>query len=500
MNVKFQMLLVATAIVSIPNPVAGQAPDGANQPGTWRTAVTETSMQRPYRDGGQAIVWTDADHAALREALAHRNFHGLDHLRFLSINADHGVASSIDRAYTRAALEYANALAHGYVDPSALKEVYTIDRPDEDLGSALAAAMRSGTLSGWLDGLAPEDAAYRQLSDAYVSASQAPAAENPAIQSSTSIHPGADNPSVAVIARQLTDDGYLGSVPDDAVSGRYSPLVVAAVRALQRDYGLREDGIVGPATLGVLNLRPGDRARALAVALERRRWLSRTPPPTRIDVNTAAAELRYFRDETLVDRRAVIVGKPGRETPSLGSPIYRLVANPTWTIPKSIQRTEMAHVGRAYLRAHNMRMRGGWIVQQPGPNNALGLVKFDMKNNQAIYLHDTSAPSLFDRSQRHLSHGCVRVKDALGFAELLANQEGVGDAWRTAHQSGDYTIVNLPREIPVRLLYHNVFIDDAGKVAIRTDPYGWNKAVATKLGFFGDAAKRAKAGAIDIGP
>ena len=86
------------------------------------------------------------------------------------------------------------------------------------------------------------------------------------------------------------------------------------------------------------------------------------------------------------------VGEPGRETPSLGSPIYRLIANPTWTVPKSIQNTELAHVGPAYLRAHNMKMENGWIVQQPGPDNALGLVKFDMRNDQAIYLHDTSAP------------------------------------------------------------------------------------------------------------
>ena len=207
-----------------------------------------------------------------------------------------------------------------------------------------------------------------------------------------------------------------------------------------------------------------------------------------------------YRDGALIDRRKVIVGKPGTETPALMSPIYRLVANPTWTVPKSIQNGELANVSEGYLRAHNMRMTGGWIVQQPGPDNALGLVKFDMRNQHAIYLHDTSAPNLFSRAERHLSHGCVRVADALGFAEMLADQEGVGDAWRAAREAGDMAFVPLPREIPVRMLYHNVFVDADGEVAFRTDPYGWNDPIARALGFKDQASWRVSTKAVDIGP
>lgn len=245
---------------------------------------------------------------------------------------------------------------------------------------------------------------------------------------------------------------------------------------------------------------PDDRARALAVALERRRWLSRTPPATRIDVNTAAARLRYYRDGKLVDERKVVVGEPGRETPMLESPIYRLVANPTWTIPKSIQNGEMAGVGATYLKAHDMVMRDGWIVQKSGPGNALGLVKFDMSNKHAIYLHDTSSPGLFERSQRHLSHGCVRVRDALEFADMLARHEGVEAEWRKAREGGEQSFVALPHQIPVRLLYHNVFVEDGGRVVFRTDPYGWNEPVAKALGFPDAPAKRANAQAVDVGP
>ena len=114
----------------------------------------------------------------------------------------------------------------------------------------------------------------------------------------------------------------------------YTQAIADALKGLQTDYGIAADGVVGPETLKVLNLNDGDRTRALAVGLERRRWLSRTPPAARIDVNTGAAQLRYYRDGTLVDKRKVIVGESSRETPGLSSPIYRLVANPTLTVPK----------------------------------------------------------------------------------------------------------------------------------------------------------------------
>src|SRR5690606_35005499 len=108
----------------------------------------------------------------------------------------------------------------------------------------------------------------------------------------------------------------------------------------------------------------------------------------------------YWRDGKIADSRKVVTGKPDTATPQLGSPIYRLVANPTWTVPRSIERKELAGKGAAYLRRINMIWKDGWIVQQPGPKNSLGLVKFDMQNEHAIYLHDTPAKQLFDEVQR----------------------------------------------------------------------------------------------------
>jgi murein L,D-transpeptidase YcbB/YkuD len=161
---------------------------------------------------------------------------------------------------------------------------------------------------------------------------------------------------------------------------------------------------------------PRERAVVLAVNMERRRWLPRQPEATRIDVNTAGTFLKYIRENQVVDQRVVVVGEPGWETPQLGSPMFRLVANPNWTVPESIEKDELAKLSPAQLQRKNMARENGRIVQQPGPDNALGQVKFDLKNDEAIYLHDTPAKAFFGRPQRHLSHGCIRVQDAIGFA------------------------------------------------------------------------------------
>lgn len=467
-------------------------------PASWHEVAAQSATLASLDD----LRWTDEQRSELDDALAQRARHGLDHLSFFSGSprADQRLIGDVD--YTRAALAYARALAQGEIDPAALHTIYTLPRPEPDLRKGLRAALSEDRLEAWLSGLAPQDDEYARLSRAYL-LYRSQAVDAPAlgpISSSKPIHAGDTDPRVAEIAQQLFNDDYLSAIPAEAASHIYTRPIVDAVTALQRDYGIAADGIVGPDTLGVLNMGSGDRARALAVALERRRWLSRTPPATRIEVNTAAARLRYWREGKLVDERRVIVGEPGRETPMLSSPIYRLAANPTWTVPKSIQHGELAHVGRAYLRAHNMIRRNGWIVQKPGPGNALGLVKFDMRNPYAIYLHDTSARGLFQRSQRHLSHGCVRVSDALDFADLLARDEGVSEQWRAARTSGRHRFVALPREIPVHLIYGNVFVSGDGRIIFRTDPYGWNEKVAEALGFGQARVRRAMAQAVDVGP
>ena len=503
-------ILAASALPGYGNarvPVAAPGIEGAaadaDQPSTiaadaLKAAASGDAVRSFYAKAGWHGMWSDATAAQFDKALAARGQNGLDRVDFGKPGSD-GSPAGIEVARTRIALAYASALADGIVDPAGFHDVYTIPRPKADIATGLLQALNDGDVGKYLSGLAPQDQDYQRLADAYVRfAKMQPVQSQTAVADRGTIHAGDRDPRVVDIATGLASNGYLAqnAVPSHSgdMPARYSPALVAAIKRLQADYGIKVDGVIGSDTLAVINIGPAGKARELAVALERRRWLSRNPPATRIDVNTAAATLVYYRDGTLVDQRRVIVGQPGRETPPLRSPIYRLVANPTWTVPKSIP------VSAATIRAKNMRRVNGYLVQPPGPDNALGLVKFDMKNDQQIYLHDTSDRSLFDRSQRHLSHGCVRVEDAPGFARMIAEQEGIEAQWQEADQSGEQSFVNLPQPIPVRLLYWNAFVDRDGKVAFRTDPYGWNGAVAKALGFSDGSSRKAKAENIDIGP
>ena len=279
----------------------------------------------------------------------------------------------------------------------------------------------------------------------------------------------------------------------------YKPEMAEAVRALQEDHGLEANGIVGAETMAALNTDMSSRARTLAVNLERRRWLAREAPGTRVDVNIAGAYLTYWRDGNAADRRRVIVGQPGNGTPELGSPMFRLVANPTWTVPESIAEEEILPKGPGYLERNNMTMRNGRIVQEPGPDNSLGQVKFDMRNEHAIYLHDTPAKSLFQQDDRHRSHGCVRVQDALGFARMIAQQEGVLDKWQEASAKDEETFIQLPREIPVRLMYQTAFLDE-GRLRFRPDVYGWDEIVARALGLPPGSARPAPTHVNEVSP
>jgi murein L,D-transpeptidase YcbB/YkuD len=470
-------------------------------PDALRASVSDERMRRFYAARDWRPAWTRETSPGLVEALDGSARHGLDPRDFLGpVEAAQSPAAR-EAALTRAAFDLADALGDGQVDPGEVFEIYTLPRPKLELDRGLSAAIEEGNVGEWIEGLAPRDAEYRALSEAYVHhIERAASGAGRSIDEGEAIHPGDADPRVPQVVEVLRANGYLPAQEQREDAARYTPEIAAAVERMQEDYGIEADGVIGKGTLELLNTGSAERARTLAVNLERRRWLARKVPATRIDVNTAAAVLTYYRDGKSRDRRRVVVGQPDWETPQLGSPMFRLVANPTWTVPKSIEEDEIAGRGAGYLARNNMVRRDGWIVQLPGPKNALGLVKFDLQNDHAIYLHDTPAKALFGQNQRHYSHGCVRVDDALGFARLLAQDFGVLREFDRARATGDETFVKLPEQIPVRLLYHTAFADSAGKVHFRTDPYGWDDRVAEALGFEPRQVRRLQQHLNDVGP
>ena len=462
-------------------------------------AASGSPAETFYEINGWAPVWNKSQEDALLSVLDERARHGLDRLTFIKKGNNRGAQREI--ALTEAVLAYASALSNGLLNPNDLYEIYSIPRPEQDLVSGLADALSNGSLEEWLQNLAPQDAEYAALSRAYLDARElAKASSDTTIEEGSLIRIGDSDPRVPGIARALVDGNYLERSGSSRSQNTYTTRMAEAIEQLQSERGIAVDGIVGPDTLEALNTSPADRARAAAVALERRRWLVRKPPATRIDVNTASTSLEYIREGSVADTRRVIVGQPDWATPQLQSPIYRLVANPTWTVPRSIEEEELSDLTPSELAERKMERREGWLVQLPGPENALGLVKFDMANDHAIYLHDTSARQLFQRNLRQLSHGCVRVADALGFAKLLARDQEISSEWQEARGGGEDTFLRLPDRIPVRLLYHPTYVAPSGDVRFAQDIYGWNGPIGKSLGFGAGDTRKFVPQVKDLGP
>lgn len=166
-------------------------------------------------------------------------------------------------------------------------------------------------------------------------------------------------------------------------------------------------------------------------------------------VDIRSFELIALQDGAPVLRSRVIVGRPDSPTPELVSSMFAVEFNPAWTPTPSMVRNEGAH------------------HIPPGPQNPLGRILFELDNDQLVYLHDTNEKQLFNRPQRALSHGCVRVEKA---RQLAAWVLGVSvDAIDRMVAEGRTYSVPLPERIQVSLAYDTRLPDKAGQVLLETD-------------------------------
>jgi murein L,D-transpeptidase YcbB/YkuD len=459
---------------------AAEPPVAASpQSASLRAAVADPRVRRFYELRQWRPAWSREAGQALVQTIGQGRRHGFDPARFLGPVEAAGDGASREAALSLAAINYAQALAIGLAEPDKLHGIYTLDRPRMDVSAGLARAVDSRNVAGWLESLAPQDAEYRALSEAYLRNAQG-GGQAIAVPGGPLIRVGSKDARVPLVAEALRAAGYLSG---SEIPTTYTQAMADAVKRLQSERGLDADGLVGPGTLAALNAGAASpqQARQLAINLERRRWLAREVPQRRVDVNTAAAVLDYYRDGQRAWSTRVVAGAPKTPTPALGSPITRLVVNPPWYVPESIARKEILPKGAAYLRRNAMYVKDGTVIQRPGPQAALGQVKFDMDNPYAIYLHDTPAKALFERDERHKSHGCVRVQNALEFARMLAAEQGAEAIFDEKLATGKTAVVNV-NELPVRLLYHTAYVDGAGQVVYRPDAYGWDAELAKALG------------------
>jgi murein L,D-transpeptidase YcbB/YkuD len=224
-------------------------------------------------------------------------------------------------------------------------------------------------------------------------------------------------------------------------------------------------------------------ASILRANMERLRWLPRDEPVTRIDVNIASATMIYVVDGQPKLTMRTASGKPGDETPTLASKIDNIVLNPPWNVPDRIAAEELFPKGGAYLAEHGYVTKDdGRLMQQPGADSALGLVKFDFDNPYAVYLHDTPSKAAFNRSSRAVSHGCVRLERAMDLANLILSEQPGWSPQRIQDviATGETTTVKLTKAVPVRLMYLTATPSPSG-IAYLPDVYGWDAPLIALL-------------------
>ncbi|WP_067336526.1 L,D-transpeptidase family protein [Stappia indica] len=282
--------------------------------------------------------------------------------------------------------------------------------------------------------------------------------------------------------------------------------VKEAVFAFQRENGLHADGVVGPRTLLALNAASDDGMAEsdILANMERWRWMPRDLGAFHIFVNIPEFKARLFRDGTQVYETRVVVGKPSNQTPVFSDVMDHVIVNPYWNVPYSIASEELLPSIRSdasYLSQRNYEvLAGGRVVdpssvdwsgvnlnkvrirQRPGGGNALGQIKFMFPNRHAVYLHDTPSKSLFARSARAFSHGCVRVQDPFDFADALLQMDGEWTAARLKSMiGGQEKRADLTRPVPVHLAYFTAFVDENGNLQRRPDIYGHNATLTKAL-------------------
>jgi len=236
--------------------------------------------------------------------------------------------------------------------------------------------------------------------------------------------------------------------------------------------------------------------KALVQSMNYLKYLTANRQPEYIIANIPETEVRYFRNNQLALKMKSVVGKKKNPTPTIASHITNIVTFPAWNVPFSIASKELlpkVQKDESYLERNNFEIvdAKGNVVddsdlnwdsyteknfpyffrESTGPNNSLGVLKFNLGNPFSIYLHDTNSKSGFAKDSRFLSHGCIRLEKPIELADLLTR--GKVNVWelKTGGKDIESKIIKLEQKVPVFIVYMPVVVEDE-KVTFLKDVYG----------------------------
>jgi L,D-transpeptidase YcbB len=455
-----------------------------------------TPIEAFYSGRNYAPLWITDGKANARATAAisylrHVDADGLDPAdyplpNFAALNAPADLADA-EIKLTAAVVTYAHHASVGRVHWSRVSNDIEYSTPAAEPGDVLAALAGASDVATTLDSYEPQTPGYRALKAKLADLRAGKIDKSkPPIESGPALKVGMADERVPALRERLGVTGTDGNT--------YDKTLAEAVKKFQQQHDLSATGTLGAATLDALNGRAQpDRVTDIILAnMERWRWMPHRFPDTYVIVNLPDFTLRVMHNGKQLWTTRIVIGKPEMPTPIMTADMKYITVNPTWNVPPSIVNHEYLPalaqdptvLARMGLRVDYGR-DGVHIWQPPGDKNALGRIRFNFPNKFLVYQHDTPDKYMFANDKRAFSHGCMRVQDPAHYAEVLLSLVRPGDGYtedRIKKMFGpNETDIQFPTFIPVNLTYQTAFVDDAGKLELREDVYGRDRALLAIL-------------------
>jgi murein L,D-transpeptidase YcbB/YkuD len=393
--------------------------------------------------------------------------------------------ADLDLELTYTYLSLAAHLANGRLQPGTVRAEWHTKPRHVDLDARLShalAAEDAGEILKILRSLTPPSPEYERLRQALVRHREILAGGGwGRVPPGPDLERGARGPRVAALRARLAASADLPGGAADR-SGVFDPALAAAVSRFQKRHGLPITGRVDEETLAELNVPAADRVRQLQVNMERWRWMPSSLGDRHVLVNVPELRLDVVEAGRTALTMRVIVGKDQSRTPAFSDRMSYIDVNPYWAIPESIANEEIlpklgsdpGYLARQGIETVGESDSASGLRQRPGPANPLGKLKFMFPNDFNIYLHDTPAGHLFAEEERLFSHGCIRIEKPFELAVYLlrSDPKWTPQALQAAIDSGETTRIDLPRPLPVHILYWTAWVEPGGAVQFRQDVYG----------------------------
>jgi murein L,D-transpeptidase YcbB/YkuD len=412
-----------------------------------------------------------------------------------------------DTAISLSLLRFLHDLHYGRVNPQGINYKLKLrEKKLVDLPALIKNSLALGTIKQLPLIVEPKLQQYQKLKSA-LATYRLLAQKSPPFQLliEKSTNPGDNLRQIEELKRFLVTVGDMPEESDSETrkSTRYTGKIVAGVKKFQQRHGLNADGVIGKGTVAAINVPLSQRVTQIELAMERLRWLPELNAGPYIIVNIPAFQLWAFDNidqfnSDIADMRVVVGKALKNQTPVLMAEMRFIDFMPYWNVPYNIVKEEILPKlmqNPSYLDSENMELvttfgnetkavafTGSSIAelkqgtlrirQRPGKKNALGRVKFISPNKEDIYLHDTPSQTLFSKSRRDFSHGCVRVANPEGLAEFALKNQWSKEKIQQALNTAKTQRVILKKSIPVLFLYITSFFDHNNNLAFYPDIYG----------------------------